>query len=210
MKNPDLIKPITDTVELSRNYEPELASDAPIPEVETLPESNAGTEPQNINDALIADLKRELAQEQERRLRILAEYENYRRRTQTEFKSILENAGERILIKLLPLLDDFERLRQLDKEHLTLETVLSGIELIERKLEKLVRDEGASPLIALGQPFNVQEHEAVAELPDAKNPPGTVLAELEKGWKLNGKVLRHSKVIISKSSVKCEPEADDG
>ncbi|MFH0765965.1 MAG: nucleotide exchange factor GrpE [Calditrichota bacterium] len=210
MKKPDLNEPIFDTLEISDPTTRERTPEALTADDETTPEAETDSEFQDSEGAFIAELKRELEQERDRRLRLMAEYDNFRRRTQAEFRAIIEQAGERILTKLLPLMDDFERLAQQEKEQLTVDNLWSGVELIERKFGKLLADEGAAPIMAVGRPFNVQEHEALTEMPDADNPPGIVLAELERGWLLKGKVIRHAKVIVSRKPVECESEDING
>ena len=146
----------------------------------------------------LAALKTELEQERDKRLRLMAEYDNFRRRTQSEYRQIIQNACERIMGKLLPALDDFERFLKQDAAKTDPSTLRQGLELIYKKLDALLESEGVRKVEAVGKPFDSGVHEAVAQLDDPSQPPGHVLAEAEKGYKLGEKVIRHSKVIVNR------------
>jgi len=151
----------------------------------------------------IADLKAEVESERDKRLRLLAEYDNYRRRTNSEYGQMLQSAGERIITKLLPVLDDFTRFSQ---HHPIEETggtpvlpILQAVELIQRKFVQTLASEGLTPVESLGKPFDAAFHEAVAEMPMPGAVEGTIIAEAEKGYLLGSKIIRHAKVVISKA-----------
>jgi len=171
----------------------------------------------------VADLKAEVESERDKRLRLLAEYDNYRRRTQSEYGQIIKSAGERIILKLLPALDDFGRFfahhpipverasRPLEQESAN-ETggtpvlpILQAVELIQRKMIAILESEGLAPIDSVGQPFDAELHDAVAQVPHPEAVEGTVVAEAEKGYRLGDKIIRHAKVVISKA-----PESSEG
>jgi len=153
----------------------------------------------------IAALKVELEQEVDRRLRVMAEYENYRRRTQAEFGQMIQEAGERIIRQLLPVMDDFERLFNNELPEGELEALRRGVELIYKKLDAVLAAEGLQPIAVLNQQFDADIHEAVAQVDDPSHPAGTVVAEVEKGYRLGDKIIRHPRVIVSNV-----PEEDSG
>ena len=125
-----------------------------------------------------------LQHERERRMRIMAEYDNYRRRTQAEYAQVVTRAAERIITSLLPILDDFTRLMNQDQSQSECKDVLKGAELIYRKLDDALKLEGLLPIETVGEPYNAEIHEAVAEIEDPSKPPGTVLTEVVKGYML--------------------------
>ena len=156
----------------------------------------------------IAALKAELEREVDRRLRVTAEYENYRRRTQTEFGQLIQGAGERIIKRLLPILDDFERLFNNDPSEVEAEALRRGAELIYKKLESTLSTEGLQPMDALHQQFDAEVHEAVAQMDDSHHPAGMVVAEVEKGYRLGDKIIRHPRVVVSREPRQEVGEAD--
>lgn len=143
-------------------------------------------------------LRRELEQERDAKLRWMAECENLRRRTQAEFQRIIEGASERIISQLLPVLDDFERLFDHPPEAVSPEALQQGVELIYRKLGAVLATEGLEPIDARDKPFDVDLHDAVASIEEPSLPPGTVISEVEKGYRLGGKVIRHARVMVSR------------
>ena len=161
-------------------------------------------------DEILTSLTSELESEKEKRLRLMAEYENYRRRTQTNFQKIISEAVERILLKLLPVLDDFERLFENDPYQMDSETLLQGVDLIYRKLLDQLESEGLQSIESGGNPFDVNLHEAISEKEDNSIPPGIIVSEAEKGYYLKDKVIRHSKVVVSRSSDAMDDGGGDG
>ncbi|MBM3327506.1 MAG: nucleotide exchange factor GrpE [Calditrichaeota bacterium] len=154
-----------------------------------------------------AEQAAQIAQERDRCLRLAAEFDNYRKRTAAEFRALQESAGERIMSALLPVMDDFERLINHNTANIDLTALQQGVKLIQQKLAGVLQREGLITIEALNKPFDPALQEAVAELDDADNPPGTVVVEIEKGYKLGPKIIRHAKVAVSRTPV--QPEADE-
>lgn len=158
-------------------------------------------------DAAYLDLKAEidrlnigLIEEKDKRLRLLAEYDNYRRRTQSEISQILSRANERLITSLLPVLDDFDRFFAQKLKEVNQEALVTGIELIYRKLISIFEQEGLEPVKTEGEMFNSEIHDAIAEVEDNTKPAGTIITVAEKGYRLNGSIIRHPKVILSRHS----------
>lgn len=145
----------------------------------------------------LEELKVELEAEQEKRLRALADWDNYRRRTQHEFEQIIKGAGERLIKQMLPVIDDFERLFDQDTSKVDNSTLLQGVELIYKKVWTALTAEGLEPTEALDKPFDAELHEAMAQIEDPSKPSFTVINEVEKGYRLGDKIIRHAKVIVS-------------
>jgi len=140
----------------------------------------------------------DLAQERDKRLRALADYDNYRKRSQSDWQRMIAIAGERIIKQLLPVLDDLERTLQQTNDLAESNAVRTAMEMSLRKLSASLQAEGLAVIEALGQPFDPRWHEAVSEVNDPDQPDGSVACEVEKGYQLGGKVLRHSRVIVNR------------
>jgi len=143
------------------------------------------------------ELKEELLREKDLRLRVVAEYDNYRRRTSQEIAALTQAANERLIIKLLPVVDDFGRFLAQNLEAVDCKALGRGVELIARKFEEVLVGEGVQPIHALGQPFDALVHEAIAQIEDPAKSNGSVLIEVERGYRLGGKIIRHSKVVVN-------------
>lgn len=160
-------------------------------------------------DNRINELQEQLEQERDKRLRVLAEYDNFRKRTQQEFQQIIQSAGERLIKQLLPVLDDFERLFDHDAIQADNAALHKGVELIYQKLTDILSAEGLQSISAINEPFNAEIHEALAQIEDDTKPEGTILNEIEKGYRLGNKIIRFSKVMVSTASKSEDRAADE-
>jgi len=134
---------------------------------------------------------------QDRLLRKVAEFDNYKRRTEGEFSSLFKYAAENFIKKILPVVDDFERSLKHLAESEENSSVTDGIKLIYDKLLKILDDQGVKKIDSVGKPFDVHFHEALLQKKDEQQPPHVVLDELETGYLYQDKVIRHSKVIVN-------------
>ncbi|MBK6504335.1 MAG: nucleotide exchange factor GrpE [Ignavibacteria bacterium] len=132
-------------------------------------------------------------------LRKAAEFENYKRRTDSEIASISKYASERIIKELLPVYDDLQRsIESVNKgETKDFETLQKGVNLIYDKFKTVLEKEGLTEINTVGQEFDVELSTALMLIPKDDVKPHTVLESFEKGYKLNGKVIRHEKVLVS-------------
>lgn len=148
--------------------------------------------------ALQAELARKtaLAEEYFQRLaRLQADFENFRKRTLREKEDLLKYAAEKLIGQLLPVLDNFERALAAPAGDEA--AFRSGVEMIHRQLLDILTREGLEPLQCVGQPFDPSRHEAVLRQPAGEQPENTVLAELQKGYTLHGKVIRPAMVCVA-------------
>ncbi len=134
----------------------------------------------------------------ERYLRLMAEYDNYRKRSIREKGELIKTASENLIIELLPILDNLDRATEHRKSTTTLEEYVKGIAIIEEQFRAVLAKVGLEPLDAVGKPFDPAIHDAVMQIESEHHDPGTVITEAEKGYVLSGKVIRHPKVIVSK------------
>ena len=129
--------------------------------------------------------------------RTAAELKNFKSRTEREIADIIQNANKSIIIDLLTVVDDFERSLKSNEEKNS-EHFSEGVTLIYTKMMTVLKKYGLEPMESIGKPFNVEEHDALLQMEKESVDPGVVLDEHEKGYYLNGKILRHAKVIVSK------------
>ena len=145
----------------------------------------------------IGQLENEVADLKDKLLRKAAEFENFKRRTENDQINLLKYYAEPFIIKLLPVVDDFERsLDHMDSAK-DVESIKKGVQLIYDKLMKILNEQGVTKIDAVGKPFNVDYHEALMQRKAEDAEPHTVLDEIEKGYMYKDKVIRHSKVIVS-------------
>jgi len=164
-------------------------------------ENVAGTN--NLNQNLeeedqVEKLKADLQEQKDKYLRLLAEFDNYKRRSSRERLDLSQTAGKEIIISLLDVLDDCDRAeKQLQQEKNTGD--LSGVLLVFNKLRTILQNRGLRPMESLHEEFDVEKHEAISEVP-APSPDlkGKVVAEVMKGYYLNDKIIRFAKVIVGK------------
>ena len=142
-------------------------------------------------------LQQEVATLNDKYLRLFAEFDNYKRRTQKERVELLQTAGKDIIVSLLPVLDDFERAIKATELTTDVAPVKEGVVLIQSKLKGLLNQKGLSEIVSLDTEFNTDLHEAITQIPSpSPKQKGKVLDELEKGYTLNDKVIRFAKVVV--------------
>tara|TARA_B100001059_G_C17808787_1_gene570891 strand:- start:1654 stop:2205 length:552 start_codon:yes stop_codon:yes gene_type:complete len=130
-------------------------------------------------------------------LRLYAEFENYRKRTNKERLDLITNANADLLKELVPVIDDFERAITNNADVDDIEGIKEGFSLIYNKFKGLLQSKGLKAMEAKGEVFDPEIHEAIANLPtDDKKMKGKVIDDVEKGYLLNDKVLRFAKVVV--------------
>jgi len=127
--------------------------------------------------------------------RLQAEFENYTKRVEKERAEVSARASERLIVKLLLVVDDFERALHQLKE-VPSETK-KGIELIFKNLHKVLVEEKVEPMVCIGHKIDPHHHEVLMQV-ESEAPEGEILEELQKGYKMNGRVIRYAKVKVSK------------
>lgn len=148
------------------------------------------TNPDSSLEKQVSDLRDTL-------LRKVAEFENYKRRTDAEKADYYGYANERLIRELLPVLDDFSRaLKAYDENH-DPKSLRKGVELVNDKFTKILEKQGLKEIDSTGKDFDVHLHEALMQQPTNDLEPNKVIDTVEKGYHLGDKVLRHAKVIVS-------------
>jgi molecular chaperone GrpE len=154
-------------------------------------------EPVNEADKRIAELEEQVATQNDKFLRLYSEFDNFRKRTAREKVELLNTAGEDIIKNLLPIIDNFERAIKTNETATDVKAVNEGINLIAQMMKSSLQQRGLVVMKSIGEPFNTDLHEAITEIP-APTPDlkGKVVDEVEKGYTLNGKVIRFAKVVV--------------
>ncbi|MBB6610846.1 nucleotide exchange factor GrpE [Pontibacter sp. Tf4] len=140
----------------------------------------------------------ELAEMKDKYIRLMAEFENFRRRTAKERLELIKTANEDLMTELLPVLDDMERARQSMEETKEVDALLQGLELVFHKLRQVTQQKGLQPMgTKAGDTFDADMHEAVTQTPAPSDElKGKIVDVIEKGYTLNDKVIRFAKVVI--------------
>lgn len=145
----------------------------------------------------LEEVKKKYAELNDSYLRLMAEYDNYRKRTLREKADLIKTGGESALKNLLPVVDDFERaLKNIGTDE-NVKTLVEGVELIYNKFITYLAQQGVKPLDVVGKEFNTEDSEAIAIIPaPSEDMKGKVLECVQTGYKLHDKVIRHAKVVV--------------
>lgn len=144
-------------------------------------------------------LRKQLEEEKDRCLRLNAEFENLRKRTQKEKEEFVKYANEKLIIELVDIMESFERGLENARESNNKDKLIQGMELIYKQLKNVLEKNGLVPIKALGEKFDPYKHEAMMQTPSDDNEEDIVLEEFARGYMLNNKVIRYSKVRVSKN-----------
>ena len=183
---------------------PEDATHAIDDSIKKAPQAEAqeDTAEENTQEEVSVEEQLQKAQEEiqhlkDNQLRQLAEFDNYRKRTLKEKAELILNGGEKVMTAFLPILDDLARAQENIEKNQDYNTLKEGVDLIVKKLYKVLGEQGLSVIEAEGQPFDTDYFEAVALVPvedDAQK--GKIIDCVQTGYKLNDKVIRHAKVVV--------------
>jgi molecular chaperone GrpE len=184
------------------------------PETETtpvLPAAQAAQEPLPVEapaaapaagaaEEALAVTTKELERLQDRLLRLQAEFENYKRRMAREKVEFVKFANEELLLEFLPILDNLERAVSAARAEAASTPLLEGIEMVVRLFRSTLEKFGVEPIEALGQPFDPGLHQAVAQVESRDGQENLVVEEIQRGYRLEGRVLRAAMVRISRAA----------
>ncbi|WP_291857233.1 nucleotide exchange factor GrpE [Marinilabilia sp.] len=142
-------------------------------------------------------LKKQLEDLSDKHLRLIAEYDNFRKRTLKEKMELSKSAGEGILLSILPVIDDFDRARAHLGTASDLDAVKNGIDLIYNKFNEFLKQQGIVEIETENQEFDSETHEAITKIPaPSEDMKGKIIDCVQKGYKLNDKVIRYPKVVV--------------
>lgn len=160
--------------------------------------SSEASSPEEISpEKEIEDLKAQLEKEKKEYLFLMAEFDNFRKRTLKEKSEIIKNAGEKVFKGLLPIVDDMERGIKASENATDVQTVRDGLVLIYNKLIKFMEANGVKSYEEGDDTFDADRHEAITAVPvQDESQKGKILDTIEKGYTINDKVLRHARVVV--------------
>lgn len=158
---------------------------------------------QRLNEPVTEDgelekLKAEVQELKDKYLRQAAEFDNFRRRNAKERIELIQTAGKEVINDLLDVLDDSERAQKQMDETNDVQQIKEGVQLVFNKLRNTLSAKGLKPIESLHQDFNVDLHEAISEVEAGAEMKGKVVAEVQKGYYLNDKIIRFAKVVVGK------------
>jgi molecular chaperone GrpE len=151
-----------------------------------------------IGESELEQLKQQVDELNDRYLRQVAEFDNFRRRNAKERVELIQTAGREVIVELLDVLDDCDRAQQQMEQTDDVKQIKEGVTLIFAKLRNILQSRGLKPIESVNQPFNTDKHEAITETDAGKDMQGKVVAELQKGYSLNEKIIRFAKVVVGK------------
>ncbi|MCX7729078.1 MAG: nucleotide exchange factor GrpE, partial [Bacteroidia bacterium] len=146
----------------------------------------------------INTLEEQLSELNDKYIRLLAEFDNFKKRSRKEKEDLLKYAGEDVWKNILPIMDDFERALKENQNTNDIEIVKKGFELIYNKMKHLITKNNITPIDCLHKEFDPDIMEAMAKTPAPSDElKGKVIDELEKAYQMNGKIIRFAKVIVA-------------
>jgi molecular chaperone GrpE len=144
-------------------------------------------------------LNNQIAELKDKYLRLVADFDNFRKRSAKEKLEIIQTASKDLITTLLPVLDDSERAEKQMQVTQDIEAIKEGEKLVFAKLRNTLQSKGLKAMETIGQDFNPEFHEAITEIPAPNDSlKGKVLDEVEKGYYLNDKIIRFAKVVVGK------------
>jgi molecular chaperone GrpE len=144
-------------------------------------------------------LKGELQEQKDKYLRLVAEFDNFKRRNAKERIELIQTAGKEVISSMLDVLDDCDRAEKQLQTNQDVTQIKEGIQLVFNKLRSTLQGKGLKPMDSVNTEFDTEKHEAITEIPaPTKELQGKVVDEVTKGYYLNDKIIRHAKVVVGK------------
>lgn len=182
--NEETVNEVEETVETAKNETANEANEQEQP-VEMTPEER------------IASLEAQLEKEKKEYVFLMAEFDNFRKRTLKDKAEIIKNGAESAMRNILPIIDDFDRALQATATSEDVAAVREGVELIYNKFIKYLESNGVKEMTTTGETFDADIHEAVTTFPaPSEDLKGKIIDTVQKGYSINDKVLRHAKVVV--------------
>ncbi len=174
------------------NVQPNLAE-----QVENSPENAPVVENEPLSE--LDQAKADLAEQKDKYLRLMAEFDNYKRRTAKERMDLIQTAGKDVIVSLLDVLDDCDRAEKQLGISDDIAVQKEGIQLVFNKIRSTMQAKGLAAMESIGKDFDAELHEAITEVPVPDDKlKGKVIDEVTKGYLLNEKIIRFAKVVVGK------------
>ena len=160
-------------------------------------ENNTDGQEQTGQDQQEQDPQSELAALKDKHLRLFAEFDNFKKRTNRERLDLIRTSTEDLIQRLLPVLDDFDRAKKTAEDSANDETFPEGVQLVYNKLYQILEAKGLEPMDTDEVDFDPELHEGITKIPaPTEDMKGKIIDYIEKGYYLNDKIIRHAKVVI--------------
>jgi molecular chaperone GrpE len=158
---------------------------------------------QHLNEPMtdeseVDKLKQQIDELNDKYIRQAAEFDNFRRRSAKERMELIQTAGKEVITELLDVLDDSDRAQKQMEATDDVQQIKEGVQLVFTKLRNILSAKGLKPMEVLHQEFNPDLHEAITEIDGGEEMKGKVVAEVQKGYYLNDKIIRFAKVVVGK------------
>lgn len=154
---------------------------------------------EDTESAEVIQLKKDLAEAKDKYLRLFAEFDNFRKRTNKEKLELRKTAAADTLSALLPILDDFDRAKKNHDDENSTEEFSEGVLFVYDKISTFMKGQGLEAMKPTGEVFNADFHEAITEIPaPTEDMKGKIIDTIENGYKLNDKIIRYAKVVVGK------------
>jgi len=176
----------------TENIEMDINADSDIPGNTHL------SNPEIETDQSAEKLQEELQEQKDKYLRLFAEFDNYKRRTSKEKMELIQTAGKEILTSMLDVMDDCDRAEKQMQQSDDITQVKEGNQLVFNKLRAVMQQKGLTAMESIETDFDVEKHEAITEIEAGEAQKGKVVDEVQKGYYLNGKLIRFAKVVVGK------------
>lgn len=157
----------------------------------------------------VDDLKEQLDSMNGRYLRLMAEFDNFKKRTIRDYERLVESANEKLILELVDVRENFERALKSGETNTNYQSFYDGIKLIFNKFNEVLSKNGLEPFAESGDLFDPQIHDALMKMPHETVPEEHVAEIYEKGYSLKGKVIKHAKVIVSSGKSECSNEESE-
>lgn len=173
--------------------------DGTIIEGDELPEEAAYEDPMNTLQKILAAKENDFTALSDKYLRLAAEYDNFRKRSQKEKEALYTDSVALVIKELIPVLDNLDRaeLAASESDHADVRKIAEGIAMIQKQVSQSLTRLGVSRIETIGQPFNPEMHEAVMHVEDESVGPSIIVAELQAGYRREDRVIRHSMVKVA-------------
>lgn len=166
---------------------------------EIAPEQSAQGENPAEDSRELDNLQKELQEQKEKYIRLYADFDNFKRRNAKERVELIQTAGREVIQSMLEVMDDCDRAEKQMQKSDDLKQIREGIQLVFTKFRNTLQSKGLKEMNSIGEEFNPDVHEAITEIPvPDENMKGKVVDEVEKGYMLNDKIIRFSKVVVGK------------
>jgi len=166
-------------------------------EEEVLEEAELVEEEPEVDE--LEEAKKESAKWKDSYMRKIAEFENIKKRMQREKEDFVKYASEKLVVKVLESVDNLERAIESSKKNQDFDSLVKGVEMTLNQMHKLLKDEGVEPLESEGKEFDPYQHHAMMQEENKEFEHNTVIQELQKGYKMKGKVIRPALVKVAKN-----------